>query len=175
MAGLCEGGNEPADSLKIITAREGPRPTSRLLASRPHAEAEVDDHPIRMEGPVPKVTQAFAHIGLRETPEKPQPGNLPRPGIEPGPPGFAARRADRYSTDLELRNHFAGFQIAPVAALRWQLVTRQRNPLGRGSDRCVGQMEDVTYSPDRLRGECRWVGVGGGMVHGLGSAGTALR
>ncbi|KAJ4445812.1 hypothetical protein ANN_12497 [Periplaneta americana] len=41
---------------------------------------------------------AFARIGLRKTPEKPQPGNLPRPGFEPGPPGFAARRADRYST-----------------------------------------------------------------------------
>ncbi|KAJ4449012.1 hypothetical protein ANN_00406 [Periplaneta americana] len=32
-----------------VHAREGPRPTSRLLASRPHAEAEVDDHSIRME------------------------------------------------------------------------------------------------------------------------------
>ncbi|KAJ4449120.1 hypothetical protein ANN_00515 [Periplaneta americana] len=32
-------------------AREGPRPTSRLLASRPHAGAEVDDHPTRMEFP----------------------------------------------------------------------------------------------------------------------------
>ncbi|KAJ4431290.1 hypothetical protein ANN_19887 [Periplaneta americana] len=42
---------------------------------------------------------AFARIGLRKTPEKPQPGNLPRPGFELGPPGFAARRADRYSTD----------------------------------------------------------------------------
>ncbi|KAJ4429521.1 hypothetical protein ANN_21690 [Periplaneta americana] len=31
------------------TIREGPRPTSRLLASRPHAEAEVNDHPTRME------------------------------------------------------------------------------------------------------------------------------
>ncbi|XP_069676566.1 uncharacterized protein [Periplaneta americana] len=30
-------------------AHEGPRPTSRLLASRAHAEAEVDDHPTRME------------------------------------------------------------------------------------------------------------------------------
>ncbi|KAJ4429489.1 hypothetical protein ANN_21658 [Periplaneta americana] len=29
--------------------REGPRTTSRLLASRPHAEAEVDDHPTRMK------------------------------------------------------------------------------------------------------------------------------
>ncbi|KAJ4449843.1 hypothetical protein ANN_01249 [Periplaneta americana] len=28
---------------------EGARPTSRLLASRPHAEAEVDDHPNSME------------------------------------------------------------------------------------------------------------------------------
>ncbi|KAJ4442159.1 hypothetical protein ANN_12025 [Periplaneta americana] len=42
---------------------------------------------------------AFAGIGLRENPgKKPQPGNLPRPGFEPGPPGFAAIRADRYST-----------------------------------------------------------------------------
>ncbi|KAJ4436789.1 hypothetical protein ANN_16921 [Periplaneta americana] len=31
-----------------MSAREGPRPSSRLLASRPHAEAEVDDHPTRM-------------------------------------------------------------------------------------------------------------------------------
>ncbi|KAJ4449734.1 hypothetical protein ANN_01138 [Periplaneta americana] len=46
MAGLCEGGNEPPGSLKAI-AREGPSPTSRLLASRP--QAEVDDHPTRME------------------------------------------------------------------------------------------------------------------------------
>ncbi|KAJ4437888.1 hypothetical protein ANN_13827 [Periplaneta americana] len=32
---------------------------------------------------------------------KPQPGNLSRPGFEPGPPGFAARRADRYSTGVD--------------------------------------------------------------------------
>ncbi|KAJ4426673.1 hypothetical protein ANN_26471 [Periplaneta americana] len=43
---------------------------------------------------------AFARIGLRETPEKPQPDNLPRPGFEPGPPGFAARR-DPYSTGVD--------------------------------------------------------------------------
>ncbi|KAJ4428271.1 hypothetical protein ANN_24288 [Periplaneta americana] len=48
MAGLYEGGNEPPGSLKAT--REGPRPTSQLLTSRPHAEAEVDDHPTRMEG-----------------------------------------------------------------------------------------------------------------------------
>ncbi|KAJ4435172.1 hypothetical protein ANN_23748 [Periplaneta americana] len=35
--------------IRGATARKGPRPTSRLLASRPHAEAEVDDHPTRME------------------------------------------------------------------------------------------------------------------------------
>ncbi|KAJ4438553.1 hypothetical protein ANN_14500 [Periplaneta americana] len=35
--------------IRGATAREGPRPTSRLLASRPHTEAEVDDHPTRME------------------------------------------------------------------------------------------------------------------------------
>ncbi|KAJ4434293.1 hypothetical protein ANN_22845 [Periplaneta americana] len=33
--------------------------------------------------------------------KKPQPGNLPRPGFEPGPPGFAARSADRYSTGVD--------------------------------------------------------------------------
>ncbi|KAJ4434517.1 hypothetical protein ANN_23079 [Periplaneta americana] len=49
---------------------------------------------------------AFAHIGLRENPEKPQPGNLPRLEIEPGPPGFAAGRADRYSTGRVCRWKF---------------------------------------------------------------------
>ncbi|KAJ4448741.1 hypothetical protein ANN_00132 [Periplaneta americana] len=33
--------------------------------------------------------------------KKSQPGNLPRPGIESGPPGFAARRASRYSTGVD--------------------------------------------------------------------------
>ncbi|KAJ4430970.1 hypothetical protein ANN_19563 [Periplaneta americana] len=28
--------------------------------------------------------------------------NLPRPGFEPGPRGFAARRADPYSTSVDL-------------------------------------------------------------------------
>ncbi|KAJ4427231.1 hypothetical protein ANN_24848 [Periplaneta americana] len=35
--------------IRGATAREGPRPTSQLLASRPHAEAEVNDHPTRMK------------------------------------------------------------------------------------------------------------------------------
>ncbi|KAJ4447364.1 hypothetical protein ANN_09370 [Periplaneta americana] len=47
MAGLCEGGNEPPGSLKATL--EGPRPISRLLVSRSHSEAEVNDHPTRME------------------------------------------------------------------------------------------------------------------------------
>ncbi|KAJ4429186.1 hypothetical protein ANN_26189 [Periplaneta americana] len=34
---------------ECATAREGSRPTTRLLASRPHAEAEVDDHPTRIK------------------------------------------------------------------------------------------------------------------------------
>ncbi|KAJ4452304.1 hypothetical protein ANN_03824 [Periplaneta americana] len=57
MAGLCEGGNEPPGSLKAT--REGPRPTSPLLASRPHAEAEVDDHPTRMEQEDRDITYAL--------------------------------------------------------------------------------------------------------------------
>ncbi|KAJ4433712.1 hypothetical protein ANN_16023 [Periplaneta americana] len=45
---------------------------------------------------------AFARTGLRENPGKNlNQINLPRPGFEPGPPGFAARRADRYSTDVD--------------------------------------------------------------------------
>ncbi|KAJ4446657.1 hypothetical protein ANN_13354 [Periplaneta americana] len=43
---------------------------------------------------------AFARIGLRENPGKNL--NLSRPGFEPGLPGFAARRADRYSTDVDI-------------------------------------------------------------------------
>ncbi|KAJ4434843.1 hypothetical protein ANN_23414 [Periplaneta americana] len=46
---------------------------------------------------------AFARIGLRVPLKKPQPGNLPRPGFEAGAPGFAARRADRYSTGAHRR------------------------------------------------------------------------
>ncbi|KAJ4442380.1 hypothetical protein ANN_03966 [Periplaneta americana] len=41
---------------------------------------------------------AFTHIGLRENP---QPGSLPRPGIKSGPPGFAPRCANRYSTGVD--------------------------------------------------------------------------
>ncbi|KAJ4431719.1 hypothetical protein ANN_20321 [Periplaneta americana] len=44
----------------------------------------------------------FARIWLRENPgKKPQPGNLPLQGFEPGPSGFVARRADRYSTGVD--------------------------------------------------------------------------
>ncbi|KAJ4445931.1 hypothetical protein ANN_12617 [Periplaneta americana] len=39
-------------------AHEGPRPISRLLASHPHAEAEVDNHPTRLECAVSS-TQKF--------------------------------------------------------------------------------------------------------------------
>ncbi|KAJ4447046.1 hypothetical protein ANN_09035 [Periplaneta americana] len=39
-----------------------------------------------------------------KVPEKPQPGNLSQPGIEPGPSGFAARRADRYFTGVDSMN-----------------------------------------------------------------------
>ncbi|KAJ4442798.1 hypothetical protein ANN_04391 [Periplaneta americana] len=47
---------------------------------------------------------AFAQIGLGENPrKKPQPGNLPQPGTEPEPPSFAARRANRYSTVVDLK------------------------------------------------------------------------
>ncbi|KAJ4445719.1 hypothetical protein ANN_12404 [Periplaneta americana] len=44
---------------------------------------------------------------IKKLRKKPQPGNLPRPGIEPGPPGFAARRADRYSTGVDFTDDMA--------------------------------------------------------------------
>ncbi|KAJ4451323.1 hypothetical protein ANN_02785, partial [Periplaneta americana] len=43
---------------------------------------------------------AYAADSEGKPQKKPQPGNLSRPGFEPGPPGFAARRADRYSTGV---------------------------------------------------------------------------
>ncbi|KAJ4432897.1 hypothetical protein ANN_15153 [Periplaneta americana] len=45
--------------------REGPRPTSRLLASRPHAEAEVDDHPTRIECTKDSTWSTILHNFLR--------------------------------------------------------------------------------------------------------------
>ncbi|KAJ4438367.1 hypothetical protein ANN_14309 [Periplaneta americana] len=47
----------------------------------------------------PIVTQHLLILGVGKPRKKPQPGNLPRQGIELGPPGFAARRANRYPTD----------------------------------------------------------------------------
>ncbi|KAJ4442775.1 hypothetical protein ANN_04367 [Periplaneta americana] len=57
MAGLREGGNEPAGSLKAIWG-----------------------NPLK------------------------KPGNFHRPGFQPGPPDFAVRRANRYSTGVEMMN-----------------------------------------------------------------------
>ncbi|KAJ4435998.1 hypothetical protein ANN_18622 [Periplaneta americana] len=36
---------------------------------------------------------------------------MPRPGIEPGPPDFTARRADRYSTGALTKSQFPVFTI----------------------------------------------------------------
>ncbi|KAJ4435567.1 hypothetical protein ANN_18183 [Periplaneta americana] len=61
---------------------------------------------------------AFARIGLRKKPrKKPQPGNLPRPGFEPWPPGFAARRADRYST-VNGERYYSMLQNFVISRLR---------------------------------------------------------
>ncbi|KAJ4446425.1 hypothetical protein ANN_13121 [Periplaneta americana] len=46
-------------------------------------------------------TESYSYWVEGKSRKKPQPGNLPRPGFEPGPPGFAARRADRYSTGVD--------------------------------------------------------------------------
>ncbi|KAJ4426941.1 hypothetical protein ANN_26740 [Periplaneta americana] len=64
---------------------------------------------------------AFARIGLRENPEKPPPGNLSRPGIEPGPPGFSARRADRYSTGVDSNVNILYLSQLPLYKERTQL------------------------------------------------------
>ncbi|KAJ4442256.1 hypothetical protein ANN_12122 [Periplaneta americana] len=52
--------------------------------------------------------------------KKPQPG-LPRPGIEPGPPGFAARLADRYSTvpDANIQSLRAIVKEDEYEEVRW--------------------------------------------------------
>ncbi|KAJ4437780.1 hypothetical protein ANN_13718 [Periplaneta americana] len=53
LPGLSPGTLTQRTTKKLIheMTHEGSRPTSRLLASRPYAEAEVDDHPNRMEKP----------------------------------------------------------------------------------------------------------------------------
>ncbi|KAJ4431497.1 hypothetical protein ANN_20095 [Periplaneta americana] len=54
------------ESKHVMVSREGPRPTSWLLASRPHAEAEVDDHPTRMECVRSSVRPFRGGLGLGE-------------------------------------------------------------------------------------------------------------
>ncbi|KAJ4440367.1 hypothetical protein ANN_08507 [Periplaneta americana] len=52
-------------------------------------------------GPAPKVTSICSYWVEEKPRKKPQPGNLPRSVIELEPPGFAARRANRYSTGVD--------------------------------------------------------------------------
>ncbi|KAJ4426962.1 hypothetical protein ANN_26761 [Periplaneta americana] len=77
---------------------------------------------------------AFAHVGLRETPGK----NLnqitcPKPGFEPGPPAFAARRADRYSTGCTTSKSWVDTTIASASQARKEgLTTGNKMPSARG-------------------------------------------
>ncbi|KAJ4441925.1 hypothetical protein ANN_11787 [Periplaneta americana] len=63
--------------------------------------------------------EKFKYLGAtveRKPRKKSQPGNLPRPRFEPGPPGFAARRADRYFTGVDcslLNRTFVSSAITP--------------------------------------------------------------
>ncbi|KAJ4429086.1 hypothetical protein ANN_26087 [Periplaneta americana] len=60
----------------------------------------------------------------RKPRKKSQPGNLPRPGFEPGPPGFAARRADRYSTgDCGSSTGALAFHPGDSSSISGQVVT----------------------------------------------------
>ncbi|KAJ4430110.1 hypothetical protein ANN_22320 [Periplaneta americana] len=82
---------------------------------------------------------AFARIGLRENPR-----NLSRPGIEPGPPGFAARRANRYSTGVDTRLRGFGPDIISLLlgvgrrannpSPKKQLVMKPNNKPRNGTD-----------------------------------------
>ncbi|KAJ4436716.1 hypothetical protein ANN_16848 [Periplaneta americana] len=70
-------------------------------------------------GPSTESYLAFARVGLRENPGK----NLnqvtcPTPEFEPGPPGFAARRADRYSTGVD-------WSVVLYGAETWTLQRNQ--------------------------------------------------
>ncbi|KAJ4449056.1 hypothetical protein ANN_00451 [Periplaneta americana] len=55
--------------------------------------------------------------------KKPQPGNLPRPGIKPGPPGFAARRTDHYSTGVDMKC----FMVGEIVIRKQELDFRGHN------------------------------------------------
>ncbi|KAJ4431853.1 hypothetical protein ANN_20459 [Periplaneta americana] len=104
---------------------------------------------------------AFAHIGLRKTPGKPQSGNLPRRGIEPGSPGFAARRAGRYSTgvvdrDLDIKekrheqNQSNGNEIFRTAG--YTLLDRKRN------EEILEQLEVESVEEKISRYKFNWLG-----------------
>ncbi|KAJ4448297.1 hypothetical protein ANN_10311 [Periplaneta americana] len=74
-------------------------------------------------GPAPKVTQHLLILVEGKPRKKPQPGNLPRPGIEPGPPGFEARRSSRYSTGNRKESPSLKFRLAIGNCQSWRHAT----------------------------------------------------
>ncbi|KAJ4431028.1 hypothetical protein ANN_19621 [Periplaneta americana] len=120
MAGLCEGGNEPPGSLKAISKKWGwlghtlrrppDDPARKALDWNPQGSRGIGRPKIGLTWKRTVLTEAktmgktWSEIKeLARNRKKPQPGNLPRTGIEPGPSGFAARRANRYSTGVDRR------------------------------------------------------------------------
>ncbi|KAJ4432031.1 hypothetical protein ANN_20645 [Periplaneta americana] len=85
--------------------------------------SECDNAGEMSPGSNTEIYPAFIHIGLRETLGKnPQQNNSSRPGIKPRPSGFAARRANRYSTAVITDGDWIEFPLRVQTENLW--VTR---------------------------------------------------
>ncbi|KAJ4445846.1 hypothetical protein ANN_12531 [Periplaneta americana] len=89
--------------------------------------AEVYEHILANHLKLPSICSYWVEGKPRK---KPQPGNLPRPGIEPGPPGFAARRASRYSTGVDANGIQRWFtRRRDVDPVEWPPNSPDMNPI----------------------------------------------
>ncbi|KAJ4443481.1 hypothetical protein ANN_05153 [Periplaneta americana] len=107
---------------------------------------------------------AFAQNWVEGKPQKkPQPGNLPRPGFEAGPSGFAASRANRYSTVI--------LPVVLFGCETWTLTLREEQRLRVFENKVLRKICEAKR--DEVTGE--WRKLHNAELHALYSSPDIIR
>ncbi|KAJ4427428.1 hypothetical protein ANN_25050, partial [Periplaneta americana] len=107
------------------------------LVSRPDAltvtpQVEGDNAGEMSPGSSTESCPAFARIGLRENPGKPQPGNLPQPGFEPWPGVNLVSWPDALTVTLPQNIKEIGLEVNPEK-IKYMIMSRDENIVRNGN------------------------------------------